>query len=227
MAYSVSFSGRQGAIVYVIGANTISLPMTEWNATRSTDAIDGTNFTSRYPNDLGPWNHFGVGTMFEVSGEGSVASQEVAPGFNKIAIEARGYPTCETGVPGGSSVVPLPVIGQRVEFRLYAVVDNADIGTNEEQYYCRINSVAYNLNVRGVLEYSISATTAGPPPGAQAMQAPLQAFGDNEETPKKRYVKRRDAHVVPWNPPESNINRFARPKNPVPTPTPVPTPEEV
>jgi hypothetical protein len=223
MAYSVSFSGRQGAITYVIGATTIDLPMTEWTATRSTDAIDGTNFTSRYPNEGGPFNQFGNGELFETGTDGSVASQEVAPGYNKISIEARGYPSCETGVPGGSSVVPLPVIGQRVEFRLYPVVGNDDVGTIEEQYYCRINSVNYSLNVRGVLEYTITAATAGPPPSFAA--ASQQAIGAEPLTYLERMKKRKQEVVKEWKPEPSRVDRFAPPKTPKPAPVP-PTPPE-
>ena len=227
MAYSVSYSGRQGAITYVIGTSTIDLPMTEWTATRSTDAIDGTNFTSRYPADAGPFNQFGAGDMFEVGGDGSVASQEVAPGYNKISIEARGYPSCETGVPGGSSVVPLPIIGQRVEFRLYPVVDNADLGTIEESYYCRINSVNYSLNVRGVLEYTITASTAGPPPGFAASSASQKAIGAEPVTYLERMKKRQEETIKEWKPEPSKVNRFTLPKVPKPTPVPpAPVPPE-
>lgn len=225
MAYSVSFSGRQGAITYVIGEDTIDLPMTEWTATRTTDAIDGTNFTSRYPDGAGPFNAFGDGELFETGTAGSVASQEVAPGYNKISIEARGYPSCETGVPGGSSVVPLPVIGQRVEFRLYPVVGNADLGTVEESYYCRINSVNYSLNVRGVLEYTITAATAGPPPGFAA-SASEQGFNAEPLTYKERMKKRQQEVVQEWKPEPSMVDRFALPKIPKPPvpPAPVPVP---
>jgi hypothetical protein len=229
MAYSVSFSGRQGAITYVIGTTTIDLPMTEWTATRSTDAIDGTNFTSRYPNEGGPFNQFGTGELFETGTAGSVASQEVAPGYNKISIEARGYPSCETGVPGGSSVVPLPVIGQRVEFRLYPVVGNDEVGTIEEQYYCRINSVNYSLNVRGVLEYTITAATAGPPPSFAAA-ASQQAIGAEPLTYLERMKKRKQEVVKEWKPEPSRVDRFAPPKTPKPDPVPPapvpPTPPE-
>jgi len=222
MAYSQSFSGRQGAITYTYGASTIELPMTEWTVTHSTDAIDGTNFTSRYPTLFGPFNEFGDGAYFE-EGEGSVASQEVAPGYNKLNIEARGYPSCEEGVPGGESVIPLPLIGERVVFTVYPMVGNPDLGTVSWAYYARINSVNYSLNVRGVLEYTITASNAGPPPLPAAAANVSAADGEENLTYAQRLKKRRDAVVKPWSPPQSKLKPIApppdfKPIKPVPVP---------
>lgn len=234
MAYSKSFSGRQGHMIYqfpnpnlqVGGMLSFLLPMTEWNLTNIADAIDGTNFTSRYPLGLGPWNAFGLGTQFEPT-VGSIASQEVIGGHNKVVIEARGYPTVEAGDFGGTSVIPLPIIGTRVSMILYPVFNNADIGTVAYQYWVRINSVDYNLNVKGVLEYSIIATTAGPPDQPLLAAQEVQPIGNL--TPQQAYAKRVQEHQLPWPPPEPTPHAPVpvRVPIPVPTPPPVPTPEEV